>query len=124
MADETTHKDKSITLAKLKPQDYRLWVMTASATLGIHGVLDIVNGSEQDPTPVNPDGTIGAINAQLRSKIQKWKRNHELAREALLRSLEPGELNKVSAVHHSAPAIWSCLKQEYGRAIHVEYVRA
>ena len=66
MADENNNrKEKTISLSKLKPEEYRLWVMTARATLGVHGVLDIVEGKEPDPTPVNPDGTVRAINAQL-----------------------------------------------------------
>src|SRR6266516_2707900 len=124
MTEETNQKDKSITLTKLKPQDYRLWAMTARATLGVHGLLDIVESRDLDPTPVNPDGTPGVPTAQQRSKIQKWKRNHELAREALLKSLESPELLKISAVHDSAPAIWNRLQQEYGRPLRTEYVRA
>ena len=90
MAEEyNDRRDRTIILTKLKPQEYRLWVITARATFDVHGVLDIVEGRAPDPTPVNPDGTPGAINTQLRSKIQKWKRNHGLAREALLKALEP-----------------------------------
>jgi hypothetical protein len=123
MAEENNnHKEKTITLSKLKPQEYRLWAMTARATLGVYGVLDIVEGKEPDPTPLNPDGTIRVINPQMRARIEKWKRNHELAREALLRSLESAELLKVSAVQQSAPAIWSRLQDEYGQVLDIEYI--
>src|SRR5881394_301194 len=120
MADENNNrKEKTISLSKLKPEGYRLWVMTTRATLGVHGLLDIVEGREVDPTPTNPDGTVGVINAQLRSRIQKWKRNHELAREALLRSLEPAELVKVDA-EDSAFTIWNRLGEEYGQVLDSE----
>ena len=94
MAEEN-RKDNTITLSKLKPDEYRLWAMTARATFGVHGVLNIVEGKEPDPTPINPDGTVGAINPQLRARIQKWQRNHKRAREALLRSLDSTELGTV-----------------------------
>ena len=46
MADgNSDRRDKTIALAKLKPQEYRLWAMTARATLGVYGVLDIVESS-------------------------------------------------------------------------------
>jgi len=125
MAEENNdRRDKTITLTKLKPQEYRLWVITARATFDVYGVLDIVEGREPDPTPVNPDGAPGAINTQHRSKIQKWKRNHGLAREALLKALEPAELLKVGPVQGSAPEIWNRLEKEYGQVIRTEYVRA
>ena len=86
MAEQNNnHKEKTITLSKLKPQEYRLWAMTARATLGVYGVLDVVEGNEPDPTPRNPDGTVRTINPQVRARIEKWNRNHELAREALTR---------------------------------------
>src|SRR5204863_6227968 len=59
----------------------------------------------------------------LRSRIQKWKRNHELTREALLRSLEPAELVKVDA-EDSAFTIWNRLEEEYGQVLDSEYVHA
>jgi hypothetical protein len=52
MANNETHKqDKTITLNKLAPAEYRTWVVQAEATLGVHGSLDIVRGIEQNPTP-------------------------------------------------------------------------
>ena len=51
MAEENNHKDKTITLAKLKPHEYRLWAMTARATLGVYGVLDIVEGKDVKNRP-------------------------------------------------------------------------
>jgi len=48
-----------------------------------------------------------------RKLIKKWQLRHDLARQALLASLEPAELTKV---HHlqSAHEIWKRLADEYG----------
>ena len=90
MANNETHKqDKTITLNKLVPTEYRMWVVQAEATLGVHGCLDIVRGIEQNPTPaVDANGILPPINAALRNKINDWNRRHALAREALLRCLQ------------------------------------
>ena len=122
--ENNSHKEKTITLSKLNPQEYRLWEMKARATLGVYGVLDIVEGKEPDPTPRNPDGTARAITQQLRPRVEKWTRGHDLAREALLKCLESAELLKVSTVQDSAPEIWNRLKEEYGQVLDIEYIRA
>src|SRR5579871_3775254 len=123
MAEET-NKDNTITLTKFKPREYRAWATTACATFGVRGVLDIVEGKELNPTPINPDGTVAAINVQLRARILKWQRNHELAREALLKSLEPAEVIKLGTAQNSAPAIWERLRNRYGQILDIKYVKA
>ena len=125
MANETSNKDKTITLTKLRPQEYRLWAMQARATFGVYEVLDIVEGTEPDPTPRNEEGNaIGPISATMRAGIDKWNRKHALAKEALLKALEPTELLKIVAVQDNASAIWSRLREEYGQVLDIEYIRA
>ena len=65
MAEENK-KEKTITLNKLKPNEYRIWVVQAEATLGIYECLDIVQGIELNPTPpMNDGGVLPPINATL-----------------------------------------------------------
>ena len=116
--------EKTITLNKLKPNEYRLWVIQTEATFEVHKCLDLVLGNEPNPTPVDDDGTpIGPIGERLRAKINSWKTRHALAREALLRSLEPADIFKVIPHRDSVPAIWNRLKNEYGRPLDFEYIR-
>src|SRR6266496_2077909 len=125
MATETSTKDKTIILTKLRPQEYRLWAMQARATFGVYEVLDIVEGREPDPTPRDAGGNaIGPIGAAVRSNIDKWNRKHALAKEALLKVLEPTELLKIVGVQDSASAIWNLLRDEYGQVLNIKYIRA
>ena len=90
MANNANHKEKTITLNKLVPADYRMWVVQAEATFGVHECLDIVHGIEQNPTPAaDANGILPAINVALRNRINDWNHRHAHAREALLRCLEP-----------------------------------
>ncbi len=117
MTDDNIFKlEKTITLNKLKPNEYRLWVIQTEATFEVHKCLDIVLGNEPNPTPVDDEGTpIGPIGVQLQAAITSWTTRHALTREALLRSLEPADILKVIPHRDSAPAIWDHLKNEYGR---------
>jgi hypothetical protein len=102
---------KTITLAKLHPSDYRIWVSQAKATLNVYDCLNIVHGTEPNPAPqAQIPGT--PIPPALRKLITSWTTCHSLAREALLHCLERSELIKV----HDLPLasqIWSRLKEEY-----------
>ena len=126
MANNQNHKqEKTITLNKLVPADYRMWAIQAEATLGVYECLDIVHGTEPDPTPlVNADGTLPVITAALRIRINDWNRRHARAREALLRCLETAEMIKVYNVRENAAAIWTRLHEEYGQVLDIEYIRA
>ena len=123
--DNTTFRmERSISLNKLKPNEYRLWVIQTEATFEVHKCLDIVLGVETNPTPVDDDGRpIGPIGKLLQSTIASWQTRHALAREALLKSLEPADMLKVIAYKNSAPAIWNRLKNEYGKPLDFEYIR-
>ncbi len=107
MTDDAYNKlEKTITLTKLKSNEYHLWVIQTEATLEVHKCLDIVLRTESNPSPVNDDGTaIGPIGERLQARIISWTTRHALAREALLKSLEPIELLKIILVKNSAPAI-------------------
>ena len=125
-ANDASHKhEKTITLNKLVPTDYRMWVVQAEATFGVHECLEIVRGTEPNPTPpINAHGNLPAINAALRIRINDWNYRHARAREALLRCLEPAEMIKVYSVKDSATAIWTRLYEEYGQVLDIEYIRA
>ena len=125
MADDNNYKmEKTITLNKLKPNEYRLWIIQTEATFERHKCLDIMLDNEPNPTPVNDNGTpIGSIDERLRAAIISWETRHALAREALLRSLEPADIFKVIPHRNSAPAIWDRLKNEYSRPLDFEYIR-
>ena len=90
----------------------------------LHKLLAIVDGSDPDPTPRNPDGTARAIPQAMRARVTKWVNDHERAREAIIRCLPDTELLKLKDVEESAPQIWNRLHDEYGRPSNLEYVRA
>jgi hypothetical protein len=123
MADDHT-QFKKITLREFKSDGYKVWEVTTRATLKLHKLLGIVDGSDPDPTPRNADGTARAITAALRPRVTKWENDHERAREAIIRCLPDAELLKLKDVEESAPAIWNRLHDEYGRPSNLEYVRA
>ena len=80
--DQNNKSEKTITLNKLVPTEYRVWIVQAEATFGVHNCLDLVNGAELNPTPpMNADGTLPPINAALHIRISDWNRHHALARE-------------------------------------------
>ena len=61
---------KTILLAKLVPNDYRIWVSSAEATLTVYDCFKIVNGTELNPTlQPDADGAIAEINPALRKQI-------------------------------------------------------
>ena len=102
-----------------------MWVVQAEATLGVYECLEIVRGTEQDPTPpLNANGNLPPINAALRARINDWNRRHVRAREALLKCLNSADLMKVYSVRESASAIWTRLHEEYGQVLNLEYMRA
>ena len=72
MTDEiVTYKlEKTITLNKLKPKEYRLWVVQTEATFEVHKCLGLVLGTELNPTPTDDDGTpLGPIGDHLQATI-------------------------------------------------------
>jgi hypothetical protein len=109
MADDDTRvTGKTIKLNKLKPNEYRLWVVQSEAIFEVYKCLKLVLGKEPKPTP-SPDDSDDES-----ASVTSWDTLHALAREALLRSLEPSDLIKVITVKDSAPAIWKRLADEYG----------
>ena len=123
--DEIYKPERTITLNKLDSSKYRMWVVQAEATLGVYECLEIVRGTEQDPTPpLNANGNLPPINAALRARINDWNRRHVRAREALLKCLNSADLMKVYSVRESASAIWTRLHEEYGQVLNLEYMRA
>ena len=128
MADDATTTpyklERTITLSQLKPNEYRLWVVQTEATFQVHKCLDIVLGKEPNPTPTDDDGTsLGPIGEQLRTVIASWEIRHALAREALIKALQPADLLKVLGHLDSAASIWTRLRDEYGRRLDFEYIR-
>ena len=118
MADDDTRvTGKAIKLNKLKPNEYRLWVVQSEATFEVYKCLKLVLGKEPKPTP-SPDDSDDES-----ASVTSWDTRHALAREALLRSLEPSDLIKVITVKDSAPAIWKRLADEYGKSLDFEYIR-
>ena len=119
------HKlERSITLSPLKPNEYRFWVMQARATFDVHKCLGIVLGDEPNPTPTDDDGNvIGPIGKRFKKAIKSWESRYALVREALLKSLQPADLAKISPYQDSAAAIWTRLSDEYGRRLDYEYIR-
>ena len=114
MADDNANSklEKTITLTKLKPTEYRLWVVQAEATFEVYKYFGIVLWTESNPTPINEDGQfIGPIDETLQASITSWEYRHVLAKEALLKALDAPEMLKILPHKDSAPAIWTRLKQ-------------
>ena len=57
------------------------------------------------------------------ASVTSWDTRHALAREALVRSLEPSDLIKVISVKDSAPAIRKRLKDKYSKSLDFEYIQ-
>src|SRR5579859_5704534 len=116
MADDITGTyklEKTITLNKLKPNEYRLWVVQTEATFDIHKCMGIVLGTELNPTPMDDDGTsLGPVGEIMQATITFWQTRHALVKEALLKCLEPADLTKVLPFRNTAAAIWTPLQEE------------
>ena len=67
MAEQAGAPGKKIALRDFKPDEFKVWEVTTKATLKLHKLLGIVNGTEPDPTPRNPDGTACVIPPALRA---------------------------------------------------------
>jgi hypothetical protein len=72
---------------------------------------------DDDSTPIGPIGEI------MQAPITVWQIWYALAKEALLKCLKPADLVKVLSFRKSAAAIWTHLKQKYGRPLDYEYIR-
>ena len=93
------------------------------ATFQVHKCLDIMLGKESNPTPVDDDGTpLGPIGERTQASITSWETRHALAREALIKALQPADLLKVLGHLDSASSIWTRLRDEYGRCLDFEYI--
>ena len=81
MADDDTRvTGKTIKLNKLKPNEYRLWVVQAEATFEVYKCPNIVFGKESKPTPSDDSD-------EESTSVISWDNRHALAREALLKSI-------------------------------------
>jgi gag-polypeptide of LTR copia-type len=123
MSDKET--SKSIKVSKLKdgPGDYRLWIIQAEATFRAHKCLDIVLGTEFKPVVPDDNGNNAARRARRRRLLKSWQKRHDLAFEALLKALEPNDLQKVASIKGDAAAIWARLQDEYAKSLDFEYIR-
>ena len=90
----------------------------------LHKILRIIDGSDSDPTPRNPDGTACVIPPAMQARVTKWVNDHEHARKAIIHYLSDVELLKLKDVKENASEIWKRLHDEYDRSFNLEYVRA
>src|SRR5271170_1104551 len=123
MAEEST--TRKITLREFKPESYKVWEISTKATLRYNKLFDIVDGTVTDPTPRDDTGAIlRPIPGALKDQVEKWKHDHERARDAIIRCLPDAELLKLDDVQDDVTAIWKRLSNEYGRSSNLEYARA
>src|SRR5271154_2128993 len=112
-------------LREFKPESYKVWEMSTKATLKYNKLLNIVDGTETNPTPHDDEGRVlRPFSATTRAQVEKWEHDHERAREAIIRCLPDSELLKLDDVQDDVTAIWKRLRNEYGRPSNLEYVRA
>ena len=72
----------------------------------MHKCLEIVLGNEPNPTSLDDDERfVGPIDERLKAYITFWETRHALAREALLKCLEPADLLKIFPHRHSVSVI-------------------
>src|ERR1700724_3664200 len=103
MAEEST--TRRITLREFKPKSYKVWEMSTKATLKYNKLFNIVDGTDTDPTPRDDDGRIlRPFSASTRVLVEKWKHDHERAREAILRCLPDADLLKLDDVQDDVTA--------------------
>jgi len=86
---------KKITLRDFKPDEFKVWKVTTKATLKLHKLHGIADGTEPDPIPCNTDGTARVIPPALHARVSKWENDHERTREAIIRCLPNAELLKL-----------------------------
>ena len=103
MAEEST--TRKITLREFKPESYKVWAMSTKATLSYNKLFDIVDGTLTDPTPRDDSGAIlRPIPGALKHQVEKWKNDHERARDAIIRCLPDTELLKLGDVQDDVTA--------------------
>ena len=102
--------------------EFKAWEVSTKATLKRHKLLSIVDSSDPDPIPRNPNGTICAIPPALCARVTEWANDHERAREAIIHCLLNTELLKLVDVQDDVPMIWRSLHDEYGHSSNLEYV--
>src|SRR5271155_601675 len=99
--------------------------MSTKAMLKYNKLFNIVDGTDTDPTPRDDDGRIlRPFSAATRDQVEKWKHDHERAREVIIRYLPDSELLKLDDVQDDVTTIWKRLNDEYGRPSNLEYVHA
>ena len=123
MADDNA-QFKKITFRDFKSDGYKVWEVTTRATLKLHKILGIVDGSDSDPTPRNSDDTTCVIPSAMQARVTKWVNDHERAREAIIRCFSDVELLKLKDVEENASEIWKRLHDEYDRSFNLEYIHA
>jgi gag-polypeptide of LTR copia-type len=112
------HKnEKTITLKQFQPDGYLIWKMQAEATFRVHGLLEIIKGTEKHP--VNKESENGgdtemAMTEAEIDQIHEYERRHDRAYQALINSLDTADAIKVYTLT-SAHEIWMRLEQEYGQ---------
>src|SRR5271155_3337673 len=104
MAEESIAR--KIALREFKPESYKVCEMSTKATLKYNKLLNIVDGTDTDPTPRDDDGRIlRPFSVATRDQVEKWKHDHERAREAIIRCLPDYELLKLDDVQDDVTAI-------------------
>ena len=121
MSEKAT--SKSIKLRTLKPGEWRTWSVQAEATFKLYKCLGIVHGTDFKPIVPADDGKNAAKRAKRRRSLKTWEERHDLALEALLKALEPVDLDKILSIKDDAAAIWARLKDEYAKSLDFEYIR-
>src|SRR5271170_4100957 len=99
--------------------------MSTKATLKYNKLLNIVDGTDTDLTLRDDDSRVLCpFSAATRDQVEKWKHDHERAREAIIRCLPDSELLKLDDVQDDVTAIWKRLSDQYGCPSNLEYVHA
>src|SRR5438552_17080160 len=100
--------EKTITLNKLVPSEYRVWVIQAEATLGVYECLEIVRGTEQNPTPpLKCQRQPSSYQCCITREDQRLESSSCTCKRSALEMLQFGRFDESLLSQGSASAIWT-----------------
>jgi hypothetical protein len=117
------HWAEAAPIKKITPDEFKVWEVSTKAILKLHKPLGIIDGTDPDPTPYNPDSTVRAIPPALRARVAQETNDHERVKEGVIRCLPNSELLKLVDVQEDALAILGRLHDEYGCSWNLGYVK-
>ena len=80
-------KNKKFTLHNLKTNKFKVWEVTIKATLKHYERLGIIEGTDSDLIPHNPNGIAYIIPLTLCVRVNRSENDHECTRDVIIHCL-------------------------------------